>query len=161
MRARPLVLYLCLVVIGVAAGFFMASRVMAGSAAPGSAADPLVSQSYVDEQVATYIAGLNQRISDMTAQEAQLEQTLAQVQGQQGTAPAKAAVSKQLYIKTGNSHVNLRKGPGTSYAVIGTATRGDPDSEPMTVLSQSGDWYQVRLPDARTAWVADWLVEER
>jgi N-acetylmuramoyl-L-alanine amidase len=95
----------------------------------------------------------------MTAQETQLEQALALAQGKPGTAPS--AVFKKLYIKTENSHVNLRKGPGTSYALIGTATRGNPDSEPMAVLSQSGDWFQVRLPDARTGWVADWLVEER
>jgi N-acetylmuramoyl-L-alanine amidase len=29
----------------------------------------------------------------------------------------------------------------------------------MTVLAESGGWYQVRLPDGRTGWVAGWLVE--
>ncbi len=171
MRARPLVLYLTLVVIGVAAGFFMGARVMAGGTGPGSAADPLVSRSYVDDQVATYIAGLNQRISDLTTREAQLEQTLAQAQKQQGITPiqpapttnpgqpAPADTSQQLYIKAGNSYVNLRQGPGTNFPLVGTATRGNPDSEPMTVLSQSGGWYQVSLPDGRTGWVAGWLVE--
>jgi len=182
MRTRPLVLYVTLVAFGVAAGFFVASRVMAGGNGPGSVADPLVSRSYVDEQVATYVTGLQQRVSDMTAREAQLEQALAEVQKQQGitpiqpaqttspaqpaqtTSPAQpvqATVSKQLYIKTDNSYVNLRQGPGTSYPLVGTATRGKPDSEPMTVLAESGGWYQVRLPDALTGWVAGWLVEER
>jgi uncharacterized protein YgiM (DUF1202 family) len=173
MRARPLVLYLSLVAFGVAAGFFVASRVMAGGNGPGSAADPLVARSYVDEQVATYIAGLQQRVSDLTAREAQLEQALAEVQKQQGitpiqpaqtttpSQPAQAAAPKQLYIKTDNSYVNLRQGPGTSYPLVGTATRGKPDSEPMTVLAESGGWYQVRLPDSRTGWVAGRLVEER
>jgi uncharacterized protein YgiM (DUF1202 family) len=191
MRTRPLVLYLTLVAFGIAAGFFAASRVMAGGNGPGSAADPLVSQSYVDEQVATYVASLQQRVSNLTAQEAQLEQALAEVQKQQGitpiqpaqtstpsqpaqtstpsqpaqtstpSQPVQATVSDQLYIKTDNSYVNLRQGPGTSYPLLGTATRGNPDSEPMTVLAESGGWYQVRLPDARTGWVAGWLVEER
>jgi TolA-binding protein len=200
MRTRPLVLYVTLVAFGIAAGFFAASRVMAGGNGPGSAADPLVSQSYVDEQVATYVASLQQRVSDLTAQEAQLEQALAEVQKQQGitpiqpaqtstpsqpaqtstpsqpaqtstpsqpaqtstpSQPVQATVSDQLYIKTDNSYVNLRQGPGTSYPLLGTATRGNPDSEPMTVLAESGGWYQVRLPDARTGWVAGWLVEER
>jgi TolA-binding protein len=173
MRTRPLVLYVILVAFGVAAGFFVASRVMAGGNGPGSVADPLVSRSYVDEQVATYVTGLQQRVSDMTAREAQLEQALAEVQKQQGIAPiqpaqttspaqpVQATVSKQLYIKTDNSYVNLRQGPGTSYPLVGTATRGKPDSEPMTVLAESGGWYQVRLPDALTGWVAGWLVEER
>ena len=93
MRARPLVLYLTLVVIGVAAGFFMGARVMAGGTGPGSAADPLVSRSYVDEQVATYIAGLNQKISDLTTREAQLEQALAQAQKQQGITPIQPATA--------------------------------------------------------------------
>ncbi len=173
MRARPLVLYVTLVAFGVAAGFFAASRVMAGGNGPGSAADPLVSQSYVDEQVATYVASLQQRVSALTAREAQLEQALAEVQKQQGitpiqpapastpSQPVQATVSGQLYIKTGNSYVNLRQGPGTSYPLLGTATKGNPDSEPMTVLAESGGWYQVRLPDARTGWVAGWLVEQR
>lgn len=179
MRARPLLLYLILVVIGVAAGFFMAKRVMAGGTGPGSAADPLVSRSYVDEQVATYIAGLNQKISDLTTREAQLEQALAQDQAQLGLTtiqtptatstpttqtanpgqPAQAPVSQQLYIKSGNSYVNVRQGPGTNFPLVGTATKGNPGSEPMTVLSQSGGWYQVRLPDGLTGWVAGWLVE--
>ncbi len=173
MRARPLVLYLSLVVFGVAAGFFVASRVMAGGNGPGSAADPLVARSYVDEQVATYIAGLQQRVSDLSAREAQLEQALAEAQKQQGitpiqpaqtttpSQPAQAAAPGQLYIKAGNSYVNLRPGPGTSYPLVGTAISGNPDSEPMTVLAASGGWYQVRLPDNRTGWVAGWLVEER
>jgi len=175
MRTRPLVLYLTLVAFGVAAGFFVASRVLAGGAGPGSSADPLVSRSYVDAQVATYEADLQQRVSDLTAREAQLEQALAAVQKEQGitpiqpaqttTAPAggqpQAASSGQLYIKAGNSYINLRQGPGTSYSLEGRVTGGDPDSEPMTVLSESGGWYQVRLPDAHTGWVAGWLVEQR
>ena len=91
MRARPLVLYVTLVAFGVAAGFFVASRVMAGGNGTGSAADPLVSRSYVDEQVATYVAGLQQRVSDLTAREAQLEQALAAVQKQQGITPIQPA----------------------------------------------------------------------
>jgi uncharacterized protein YgiM (DUF1202 family) len=175
MRVRPLVLYVTLVVFGVAAGFFVASRVMAGGAGPGSAADPLVSKSYVDAQVATYVAGLQQRISDLTAREAQLEQALAAVQKQQGITPIQpaqtttvpaigqpqAATSGKLYIKAGNSYVNLRQGPGTSYPLEGKATSGDPGSEPMTVLAESDGWYQVSLPDAHTGWVAGWLVEQR
>ncbi|MGD0153005.1 MAG: SH3 domain-containing protein [Thermacetogeniaceae bacterium] len=179
MRVRPLVMYPTLVAIGVAAGFFLSSRVMAGGAQPGSAADPLVSRSYVDQQVATYIAGQEKRIADLTAREAQLEQALAQVQKQQGitpiqpaqttqtvqptqtSQPAQPSVSKKLYIKTENNYVNLRQGPSTNYPLVGTATRGNSNNEPMTVLSQTGDWDQVQLPDGRTGWVAGWLVDLR
>jgi len=179
MRARPLVLYVTLVAFGVAAGFFAASRVMAGGNGPGSAADPLVSQSYVDEKVASYEAGLQQRVSDLTARETQLEQALAEAQKQQGitpiqpapatspaegassSQPAQATASERLYIKAGNSYINLRQGPGTNYLLLGTATSGNSNCEPMTVLGESGAWYQVSLPDGRTGWVAGWLVEQR
>ncbi|MDH7577572.1 MAG: SH3 domain-containing protein [Bacillota bacterium] len=66
--------------------------------------------------------------------------------------------AKLLYIKPDNSYVNLRKGPGTNHEYLGRVERGNPACEPMTVLGQAGDWYQVRLPDGRTGWVAGWLV---
>jgi hypothetical protein len=164
MRWKLPLLCLLLVAIGIAAGFFWGKQVSAGGTGPGSSADPLVARSYVDAQVATYIAGLEQRVSELTARESQLEQALAQLQKQQGIAPIQPsapAAPKQVYIKTDNNAVNLRQGPGVNYPVIATLNRGSASCEPMTVLSQSGDWYQVRLPDARTGWVADWLVESR
>ena len=121
--------------------------------------------------MATYVASLQQRVSDLTAREAQLEQDLAEVQKQQGITPIQPAPAsappppgnrlRAALYQDRNSYVNLRQGPGTSYPLLGTATRGNPDSEPMTVLAESGGWYQVRLPDARTGWVAGWLVEEQ
>ena len=162
MRARPLVMYLTLVAIGVVAGFFLSSRVMAGSAQPGSAADPLVSKSYVDQQV----AALNKQIAD-------LEQAVAQLQKQQGITPIQPApatqtaqpvqtsAAKQVYIKAENNSVNLRQGPGTNYSIVGTLGRGKPSVEPMTMLAQNSGWDQVRLPDGRTGWISGSLVELR
>ncbi len=170
MRWKPPLLYLLLVTVGIAAGFFWGSRVLAGGTEPGSSSDPLVARSYVDAQVATYIAGLQTQIANLTAQESQLEQTLAQLQRQQGITPIQPAPaspasspagvsSKLLYILAGNNTINVRQGPGTGYPVVGKADRGDSSCEPMTELSQSGDWYQVRLPNGLTGWVADWLVD--
>lgn len=187
MRARPWMRYLVLVAMGIAAGFFLGSQVWAGVSEPGSAADPLVSRSYVDQQVASYVEALEKRVADLTAREAELEQALAQLQKAQGiapiqpsqtstssetsqpvqssqpspetTQPAQSSVSRQLYINAEDSVVNIRQGPGTGYPLAGKAVRGDENSEPMTVLSQDGEWYQVSLPDGRTGWVAAWLVD--
>lgn len=166
MRTRPLAMYLILVAIGVVAGFFLSSRVMAGGAQPGSAADPLVSRSYVDQQVAAHIAELDKRITDLTAREARLEQALGITpiqpdQSTQTSQPAETSATKQVYIKAENNSVNLRQGPGTDYSLVGTLARGNTGVEPMTVLAQSGSWDQVQLPDGRTGWIADWLVELR
>ncbi len=124
-------------------------------------------------------------MTDLNARASQLEQALAQLQRQLGITPipvqkptpstqnstpstqaptpqpVQAPAARQLYIKTENSYVNLRQGPGVNHPLAGTAVRGKPDAEPMTVLSQTGDWFQVRLPDGRTGWVAGWLVTER
>jgi hypothetical protein len=200
MRARPWMRYLVLVAAGVAAGFFLGSRVWAGVSEPGSAADPLVSRSYVDQQVASYVATLEKRVADLTAREAQLEQALAQLQKAQGitpiqpqaatpsqtsqpvqstqtssqtsqpvqssetpqaSQPVQTPVTQKLYIMEDNTIVNVRQGPGTGYPVAAKAVRGNANSEPMTVLSQEGEWYQVSLPSGRTGWVASWLVEFR
>ncbi|HBC91991.1 MAG TPA: N-acetylmuramoyl-L-alanine amidase [Pelotomaculum sp.] len=52
------------------------------------------------------------------------------------------------------SVVNVRSGPGTSNAVVGTVTQGNS----LQVLSQSSDWLQVSLPTGGNGWVAGWLV---
>ena len=46
--------------------------------------------------------------------------------------------------------VNLRKGPGTSYKIIGTVRRGTS----LKILDANGDWFRVRLEDGNTAWVS-------
>ncbi|OPX90158.1 N-acetylmuramoyl-L-alanine amidase [Pelotomaculum sp. PtaB.Bin117] len=49
---------------------------------------------------------------------------------------------------------NIRTGPGTDNNVltqVGLAER-------LTVLGKSGDWYQVKISNGSTGWVAGWLV---
>lgn len=174
-----------LVMIGAAAGFWLGSVVFAGGSEPGTASDPLVAKSYADEQISAYTAGLEKRVAELTSRAYQLEVQLAQVQTKLGQTPIKpgsdgsssssnsgsgssstasassggssASSGQKLYIKSDNSSINLRSGPGTGYQLIGTAVRGS-GCEPMVVIESSGDWYRVRLNDGRTAWVAGWLV---
>lgn len=180
--------FIGLLLAGMAIGFLIASAVYAGGTEPGSANDPLVARSYVDERMASYIADLEKRVAELNTRAQKLETELAGLQKQVGVTPIKpgeattgtgtgagssgSGVSgtgsagsqtggfkpgQKLYILPENSSVNLRQGPGTGYAKVGTAVRGS-GCEPMTVISQSGDWYQVRLADGRTGWVAGWLV---
>lgn len=50
--------------------------------------------------------------------------------------------------------LNLRSGPGTSYAAAGQVLRG----MRLEVLQRQGDWIKVRTPAGKEAWVAGWLV---
>jgi hypothetical protein len=55
--------------------------------------------------------------------------------------------------------VNVRSGPGVTYAIIGTAAGGDT----VLVLGQNpaGDWLQVYLTDGRVVWIARSLTDCR
>jgi len=46
-------------------------------------------------------------------------------------------------------NVNLRKGPGTNYKVIGNVKKGTS----LKILETKGDWLHIRLDDGNKAWV--------
>ncbi|SFF99373.1 N-acetylmuramoyl-L-alanine amidase [Desulfotomaculum arcticum] len=50
--------------------------------------------------------------------------------------------------------LNVRSGPGTTYNVVNQIKAGSV----LEVISNSNDWYKVKLPDGNTGWVAGWLV---
>ena len=54
--------------------------------------------------------------------------------------------------------LNVRKGPGTSYDIIGKVKKGDV----LSVLGKSytGTWLQVRTPDGKKGWVSNLYVEK-
>ncbi len=53
------------------------------------------------------------------------------------------------------SKLNVRSGPSTSYTVIHALWQGNK----VTVIGESGNWYQIRLSDGRTGWVSkDYLI---
>jgi N-acetylmuramoyl-L-alanine amidase len=59
----------------------------------------------------------------------------------------------KLAVVTGNV-VNIRSGPGLEYEVINQVVKGDA----LTVLGQSGDWFQVETRNGGQGWIANWLV---
>lgn len=56
-------------------------------------------------------------------------------------------------VVTANS-VNLRKGPGTAYATVGTLSGG----EQVDLLAYHGEWFRVAAADGTTAWLFGDLV---
>lgn len=49
---------------------------------------------------------------------------------------------------------NIRKGPSTNTDVVERANQGDT----FPIIDQNGLWYQVKLPNGNTAFVAGWIV---
>ncbi|WP_404404061.1 N-acetylmuramoyl-L-alanine amidase [Jeotgalibacillus malaysiensis] len=49
---------------------------------------------------------------------------------------------------------NIRQDPSTDAAVVYKASAG----EAMTIVSRSGDWYEVTLPGGATGYIANWIV---
>jgi curli biogenesis system outer membrane secretion channel CsgG len=68
--------------------------------------------------------------------------------------PATPQAQESLVEVTGTS-VNLRSGPATNYPVVGNAKRGDK----LPLVGESGDWFQVRLPDGKDGWIFNKLVK--
>ncbi|WP_160721905.1 SH3 domain-containing protein [Bacillus sp. USDA818B3_A] len=50
--------------------------------------------------------------------------------------------------------VNVRSGPGLSYPLVLTAVRG----ESYSIVSEKGDWLEIKLGVGQTGWVVSWLV---
>ena len=55
----------------------------------------------------------------------------------------------QTVLVTGRT-VNLRQGPGTQYAIVGSVHSGDS----LMVMGEAPDWYRIYLPDKSLfAWI--------
>lgn len=61
------------VIVAVIAGFFIGVQVQAGSVAPGSADDPLVAKSFLDEQVELRVVELEEELAQLRSRANQLE----------------------------------------------------------------------------------------
>lgn len=58
-------------------------------------------------------------------------------------------------VRITENEVNIRSGPSTSYDILQRSHKGDT----FNLTGVSGEWYQIRLSDGRTAYVANWLAE--
>jgi hypothetical protein len=74
---------------------------------------------------------------------------------EQPTAEPPTAAPNTVTRLTANQTVNVRRGPGTNYAVMGRLTAGQ--AFPVTGKNERGDWYQFDF-DGQPAWVIANLV---
>ncbi len=67
------------------------------------------------------------------------------------------ATATTLLLRVSQSSVNVRRGPGTSYATITTLAEGD--TVRVIAKTSNGLWFNVELDDSTTGWIAGSVTE--
>ncbi len=67
-----------------------------------------------------------------------------------------AAAGGSLYYVTANPYANIRSCASTNCEIVATAQNG----EGLTVVDDSSDWYELRLDDGQTAFIAGFLMSK-
>ena len=62
----------------------------------------------------------------------------------------------KTYYVTANPSANIRSCASTSCSILGSAKRG----EAITVIDDSADWYEIRLENGGTAYIAGFLMSK-
>ncbi|BAC15041.1 N-acetylmuramoyl-L-alanine amidase [Oceanobacillus iheyensis HTE831] len=65
-------------------------------------------------------------------------------------------MKENISVTVAAESVMIRAGAGTNYKNTHSAYQGDE----FDVISSQGDWYQVKLPNGETGWIASWLTTE-
>ncbi|WP_370444405.1 SH3 domain-containing protein [Brevibacillus sp. Leaf182] len=78
---------------------------------------------------------------------------LVNTQQQQQQKPATASAKQ---VESNTTNLNVRSGPGQTYAVVQTINPGTR----YPIVQKSGEWIQIQLNAGTKGWVANWLVKE-
>lgn len=171
-KGRVAILFVAAMVF-LTVGFVIGQMVQAAGVIPGSADDPLVAKSYVEEAVTKQVANLQAKIDQLQSKVTALEEQLASLGGGDTTSAlggdssgdsggsessddsqVQPADSGQTAVVTGDL-ANVRSGAGTTYDIMTTLHKGDT----VSYLGEENSWYRVVLSDGREGWVANWLVQ--
>ena len=131
-------------------GFVIGQVVQAMNTLPGDSDDPVATQSYVETTVGERLAVLTTRIDELEAEVAALKGggSSTTTTGNDDGGESTTAEEQNVEI-TGNS-VNVRDEASTSGSIIASLSRGTV----VTLVSDEGDWYQVRLSNGQTGYVS-------
>ena len=159
------VLVIAALVFGVL-GFVIGQVVQAAVETPGSADDPLVTQSYVDKLVGERTLELQTQLEDLqnfiltgeTGGTTSDGTDTASADGETGTTGDNdTATPSYSSVKVSATSINVRSSASTSASVVGTASAN-------TVLTYLGEksvsdgfWYNVELSNGTEGWVASWV----
>jgi curli biogenesis system outer membrane secretion channel CsgG len=71
------------------------------------------------------------------------------------TPASTAPQSQEPSVQVTGTSVNIRSGPGTGHGIIGSVKHGDR----LVLLGESGNWFQVRMPNGQEGWIFNRLVK--
>ncbi|MBS3977548.1 MAG: SH3 domain-containing protein [Syntrophomonadaceae bacterium] len=169
MQLRRIAFLTIIMVVMLATGYLAGRSVEAGpggSLVPGSAADPLVSESYLRQAVGEATATLQAQIAGLQARVEELTRTIAILEGQAppvtpSPAPVPAPQLKPPPVQALRkavvtvSSANVRGGPGTSFARVASLSRG----AVVTILEEKTGWYQIEYSAGKRGWILGSLVQ--
>lgn len=141
------------------AGFIVGNLSKAATNLPGSADDPVATQSYVETVVGERLATLTTRIEELEAEVASLKGTGATAQPPTTTTPTTPSTTTPSTPTTSNTTdtltvtgntLRVRAGAGTGYEVLASLSKGDT----VTKLGTEGDWYRIKTSDGTVGYIS-------
>lgn len=169
MTRSGIVVLIVAAVVFLSLGFVVGQVVQAMVNTPGSANDPIVSQSYVEKLVGERVAALQTQIEGLQADIGRLndelndKNSLAAVanlnspddqEDPDNETPPATGNKQQVQVTAGS--VNVRRGPSTNTEAIDSVKKGDK----LTWTEKQNGWYKVTLSNGEEGWVLGDLVRE-
>lgn len=148
-------------------GFVLGQVVQAVTAMPGSADDPLVSQSYVEKVVGERTAAIQTQLDELKASVNNGGSTTTTPNnGGTTTTPNNGGTTTTTPNNGGTTtttnktitinaeSLNVRSGAGTTYTKVGSVKKGDKFTLLETKAGTDGNWYKIKLSDGKEGWVS-------
>lgn len=156
-------------------GFVLGQVVQAVTAMPGSADDPLVSQSYVEKIVGERTAAIQTQLDELKANVNNGGSTTTTTPNNNTTTsnnnntttpnnntttPSNNNTTTTTKTITINAEsLNVRGGAGTTYAKVGSVKKGEKYNLLETKSGTDGNWYKIKLSDGKEGWVSSQYVK--
>jgi len=137
-------------------GFVIGQVVVAAGNNPGSEADPVVTQSYVDTLVGARVSELQTQVEELEALVASMGGTVSST----GNDPVVSGGEEETqYVKSNSDGLNVRDAASTG-SVIASLNSGDEVEYVGSVTESDGVWYKIKLDDGTVGYVAGWLCSD-
>ena len=141
-------------VVFLALGFVIGQVVQALGSMPGSADDPLVAQSYVQQLVGEKTAALQTQLEALQTELTTLKQAIgvssSTVPDPSTGTNTGTTVSNPTKVEITASTVNIREKASTTATKIGSAVKGDI----LTYVATEGDWYKIKMANGTAGYVS-------